>query len=369
MILCSNPLLQYLGHKKEIEQAIRRVLKKGRYILGEELEAFEKEFAKYTGVSYGVGVGSGTEALHLSLAACAVDQGDEVITVSHTAVATAVAINLSGARAVFADIEPEYYTLDPAKIEELITKRTKAIIPVHIYGQPADMEPILKIARKNNLCVIEDCAQAHGAKYKGMAVGSFGDMAAFSFYPTKNLGAIGDGGIILTNNNKLAKKTKLLRQYGWQKRYISQIPGYNSRLDELQAAVLRVKLKYLENDNQCRCNIAESYNRQLAGNGLILPQVRESCRHVYHLYVVRAARRDRLLQLLKKEGIGALIHYPLAVHQQPAYRSKVSSKINLEETEKAVREIISLPIYPQLRADEIKKICSVIKQYNYGLRT
>lgn len=365
MILCSNPLSQYISHKKEIDAAINRVLQNGRYILGGEVQVFEKEFARYIGVAYGTGVGSGTEALHIALAACGIGVGDEVITVSHTAVATIAAIELTGAKVVFTDIEPNYYTLDPRKIKSLITPKTKAIIPVHLYGQPADLDFILEIAKAKQLYVIEDCAQAHGATYKGKAVGSFGDMACFSFYPTKNLGAVGDGGMVVTNNHKLAEKAGLLREYGWAQRNVSSIQGWNTRLDELQAAILRVKLKYLDEDNQKRCELATFYNRQLADTGLVLPSLRQDCQHVYHLYVVRTPKRDALQKALKEQEISALIHYPLPVHLQPAYSGKVFGS-DLRETEQVAKEVISLPMYPELQKNEIKKICSAVKQFFKG---
>ncbi|MFA5779081.1 MAG: DegT/DnrJ/EryC1/StrS family aminotransferase [Elusimicrobiota bacterium] len=363
MILCSNPLAQYLSHKTEIDEAISRVLNKGWYVLGEEVKLFEKEFSEYIGVNYGIGVGSGTEALHIALKSCDIGSGDEVITVSHTAVATVSAIELTGAKPVFVDIESDYYTINTSKIEKAITKHTKAIIPVHIYGQPVDMDKIIDIAKKHKLFVIEDCAQSHGAKYNGRNVGSFGDIACFSFYPTKNLGAIGDGGIIVTSNKKLAEKSKLLREYGWAERYVSHISGWNSRLDELQAAILRVKLKYLDKDNSKRRKLAELYNKELAVTGLVLPKVSKNSTHVFHLYVVRSKKRDDLLKYLKNNGIGALIHYPVPVHLQPAY--KIKSK--LVETEIAAKEIISLPMYPELSESDVKTVCNIIKNFKKGV--
>jgi dTDP-4-amino-4,6-dideoxygalactose transaminase len=314
MILCSNPKAQYLSYKSEIDTAISRVLDSGWYILGKEVKAFEKEFTGYIGVAHGIGVGSGTEALHLALVACGIGRGDEVITVSHTAVATVAAIELAGATPVLVDIDPEFYTIDPDKIESAITTHTKAIIPVHIYGHPADMDPIAEIAEKHNLKVIEDCAQAHGATYKGKRVGSFGDMGCFSFYPTKNLGAIGDGGIVVTGDKELAEKARLLREYGWAERYVSHFTGWNTRLDEIQAAILCVKLKHLDDDNSKREHIAEEYNKELGYVDIILPKQRKDSTHVYHLYVIRAERRDALLSFLREKGIGASIHYPEPVH-------------------------------------------------------
>ncbi len=362
MILCSNPKAQYLSYKKEIDEAISRVLKSGWYILGNEVVKLEKEFADFIGVSFGVGTGSGTEALHLALSACGIGQGDEVITVSLTAVATVAAIELTGASPHFVDIEPQFYTIAPEKIKSAITPNTKAIIPVHIYGQPADMEPVLEVAKEHNLWVIEDCAQAHGALYKGKRVGSLGDIGCFSFYPTKNLGAIGDGGIILTENKELAKKARLLREYGWAERYVSHIPGWNTRLDEIQAAILRVKLRYLEKDNLKRRQLADIYKSKLSKKSLTLPEVRNGVSHVYHLYVVQSEKRDRLLSFLREKNIGALVHYPVPIHLQPAYRH-LEGRDTLPETEKAAEHILSLPMYPELRASDISQIIQAIEKF------
>ncbi|MDD5131485.1 MAG: DegT/DnrJ/EryC1/StrS family aminotransferase [bacterium] len=366
MILCSNPLPQYLSYKEEIDAALRKVMEKGWYILGEEVKSFEKEFASWIGVTQGIGVGSGTEALHLAIAALGIGRGDEVITVAHTAVATVAAIELTGAKPVFCDIDQESYTMDPAKLPAVINDKTKAIIPVHIYGQAADLDPILRIARENKLKVIEDCAQAHGATYKGKRVGSLGDLACFSFYPTKNLGAIGDGGMVVTSDVKLAEKCRLLREYGWAERYVSHIAGWNTRLDELQAAILRVKLKYLATDNNKRNKIAFIYNNALAGTGLVLPAVRKDCGHVYHLYVVRTKRRNELQKFLKEKEIGALIHYPVPVHLQPAYKELAGSG-SLPVTEKAAQEILSLPMYPELTSAEAETVCQAINQFSKGV--
>ena len=363
MILCSNPYAQYLAHKPELDEAIHRVLDKGWYILGEEVKTFENEFATYIGLSHGIGVGSGTEAIHLALAASDVGHGDEVITVSHTAVATVAAIELTGAIPVFVDIESQYYTLNPEKLEKMITPRTKAVIPVHLYGQPADLSPILEIAQKHGLRVIEDCAQATGATYRNGRVGSFGDMACFSFYPTKNLGGLGDGGIVVTANDELAQKARLLREYGWVERYISHARGWNSRLDELQAAILRVKLRYLDGDNTKRTEIAKLYDDNLRETGISIPNCRRDASHVYHLYVVRLRRREDLWTFLKKRGIGALIHYPIPVHLQPAYRGRIRCGDGMEETEKAADEILSLPIYPELTETELHTITAAIQKF------
>lgn len=366
MIQCSNPLFQYLSYKTDIDTAIVRVLEKGWYILGEETKTFEEEFAKYIGVSYGVGVGNGTDAIHIALRACDVGRDDEVITVSHTAVATVAAIEMTGAKPVVVDIEADHYTLDPGKLEKAITPRTKAVIPVHLYGQPADLGPILDIASKHGICVIEDCAQAHGSMYGDRYAGCFGNMACFSFYPTKNLGAIGDGGMIITNDRQLALKARSLREYGWKERYVSQVSGWNTRLDEIQAAILRVKLKYLERDNEKRRNIAALYIDRLKNVGLVLPKTRDNVKHAYHLFVVRSRKRDPLLAFLKKKGIHASVHYPVPVHIQPAYLNRVIISGDLSETEKAAREILSLPIYPELKDEEVLEVVNAVKEFVTG---
>ena len=362
MMFCSNPRAQFLSHKDEIDSAISSVLERGRYVLGEEVSRFERAFAGYIGVARGIGTGSGTEALHIALAACGIGPGDEVITVSHTAVATAAAIELSGGRPRFVDIEPRCYTMDPERVEAAITSKTKAILPVHIYGQPAAMEPILALARANDLWVIEDCAQAHGAWYSGKRVGSLGDVGCFSFYPTKNLGAMGDGGMVVTDNEELAERAAALREYGWAERYVSQVRGWNSRLDEIQAAILHAKLKYLDEDNVRRRCLADRYDSELGETGLELPVAREGTTPVYHLYVVRSRRRDQLLDFLRRNRIMASIHYPVPIHLQPAYRDR-KKPIALPETEKAASQILSLPIYPELELSDLKKITDLIKEF------
>ncbi len=359
MILCSDPKAQYLARKEEINKAVSRVFEGGWYILGDEVESFETEFARYTGAAYGIGVGSGTEALHLALASCGIGPGDEVITVSHTAVATVAAIGLCGAVPVFADIDPETFTMNSESVVKNITPKTRAVLPVHIYGHPVDMDAVCSIAERHNLFVIEDCAQAHGAMLDGKRVGSFGHMACFSFYPTKNLGALGDGGAVLTSDSDLADRAKLLREYGWQQRYVSLIPGWNSRLDEIQAAVLRVKLKYLDEDNCSRKQIADAYHAGLADTELVLPFTRPMADHVFHLFVVRSRKRDRLLNFLKSRGIAAAIHYPMPVHQQPAY---AGSQTDLKETERAAGEILSLPIFPEL-SDGVNTVIDAVLEF------
>jgi dTDP-4-amino-4,6-dideoxygalactose transaminase len=356
MILCSNPKAQYQAHKQEIDAALARVLSGGWYILGQEVKAFEEEFAAYCGVKYGVGVGSGTEAVHLALRACDIGPGDEVITVAHTAVATVSAIELCGATPVMVDVEPDYFTIDPEKVRAAITARTKAIVPVHIYGQPAELGAILELGKKHGVRVIEDCAQAHGATYQGKRVGSWGDVGCFSFYPTKNLGALGDGGLVVTNDTRLAENLRLLREYGWAERYVSHTVGFNSRLDEIQAAVLRCKLRHLDADNATRLRLADSYDNALRELSLTLPKRRAGAAHVFHLYVVRTPGRDRVLAQLRKDGVGALIHYPVPVHSQPAYRHRGRGEGSLPVTERAAREILSLPMYPELAPNELEAV-------------
>jgi dTDP-4-amino-4,6-dideoxygalactose transaminase len=362
MILCSNPQAQYQAHKAEIDTAILRVLDKGWYILGEETKMFEAEFAAYIGVAHGIGVGSGTEALHIALKACGIGFGDEVITVSHTAVATVAAIELAGATPVLVDIEPDYFTLDPDKLEAAISPRTKAIIVVHLYGQPANLASILEIARRHGVRLVEDCAQAHGAIYGGQRVGAWGDIACFSFYPTKNLGALGDGGMIVTNDAVLAERSYSLREYGWVERYVSHTPGLNSRLDEVQAAVLRVKLRTLDTDNAMRARLAQGYDRAFMDMQLNIPKCRLDASHVFHLYVIRCYERDELKSWLKARGVGALIHYPVPVHLQPAYKGRALAAVDgLVITEDVCKKILSLPMYPQLTNEQVTNVCNRLK--------
>jgi len=360
----ANPHAHYLSHKTEIDAAIAATLDGNRYILGPQTQAFEQEFAAYLGVRYASGVGSGTEALHVAIRACDIGAGDEVITVSHTAVATVAAIELAGATPVLVDIDPVTYTIDPNKIAAAITPRTKAIIPVHLYGAAAHLNPIVDLARRHNLKVIEDCAQAHGTRYasRDRVVGSYGDVACFSFYPTKNLGAIGDGGLVATNDPAIAGNLNLLRQYGWRERYISEVAGWNTRLDELQAAILRVKLRHLDEDNDRRRSLAAIYDEQLAGVAT-LPIEPANTRHVYHLYVIRHPQRDALMQFLSERGIGTAIHYPVPIHLQPAYRGRLGDVGSLPETERAAQEILSLPMYPELSAEDVRTVAQAIREF------
>ena len=353
----------YQQYRPEIDAAVHGVLDSGWYILGREVTYFEQEFAAFCGVEHAIGVASGTDALHLALRLFSIGPGDEVITVAHTAVATVVAIEQTGARPVLVDVDPVTYTLDPERLEAAITSRTRAIIPVHLYGQPADMESILDIARRRQVRVIEDCAQAHGALYQGRPVGSWGDVAAFSFYPTKNLGALGDGGAIVTAEADLAQQLRLLRQYGWRERYISEIAGFNSRLDELQAAILRVKLQHLETGNKGRRQLAVQYQQLLAETPLSLPVTRKDCQHVYHLYVVQAPNREALQASLFKAGIATAIHYPAPVHLQPAYAGLGYRLGDLPVTEGLAQQILSLPMYPQLQPSVVEAVAEAIAQF------
>jgi dTDP-4-amino-4,6-dideoxygalactose transaminase len=366
----SDPKAGYLAHQAEIDAVVHQVLKSGWYILGQEVEAFEQGFAAYVGVSCAIGVGNGTDALELALRACGVGQGDLVFTVSHTAVATVAAVELAGATPVLVDINPVTYTMDPNGLEAALAHppigQPKAVIPVHLYGNPADMPSILELARRYDLYVIEDSAQSHGATLDGRMTGAWGDIAAFSFYPTKNLGALGDGGMVVTNDVKLGDRVRQLRQYGWRQRYISDIPGCNSRLDELHAAVLRVKLKYLETENARRRALAARYTAALAASGLVLPTCRENALHVYHQYVVRSRHRDAFQAYLRTQGIDTLVHYPKAVHQQPAYQGRLPTAGSLPQSERAAAEVLSLPIYPELTDDQVDAVIEACSDWGRG---
>lgn len=361
-----DPKANYLAHKAEIDAAIRAVLDGGRYILGPEVEAFEREFAAYLAVRHAIGVGSGTDALQLALRACKVGPGDGVLTVSHTAVATIAAVELAGAVPVLLDIDPCTYTLDCNALEDAVRQDwgvpLKAVVAVHLYGYPADMRGIMEIAGRHGLWVIEDCAQAHGASICGQKTGSWGHIAAFSFYPTKNLGALGDGGAVVTNDPALADYARLLREYGWRERYVSEYGGMNTRLDELQAAILRIKLRYLDCENAKRRESACLYNAKLAVSGLGLPRCSAEATHAYHQYVVRSTERDRLRDWLRERGVGTLIHYPEPVHTQPAYRGRILHGV-LDKTEEVVREILSLPIYPELPPSHVSEVGQLATEY------
>ena len=352
---------QALG--REIDAAINRVLHSGWYILGSEVSNFEQEFAAWCSVPHAVGVASGTDALHLALRALNIGPGQQVITVAHTAVATVAAIEMCGAQPVFVDITPDTCTMDPAHLPAAITPHTRAIIPVHIYGHPAPLTAILEIANRHNLPVIEDCAQAHGALYRGRRVGSWGHLAAFSFYPTKNLGALGDAGAVVTTDPALAERLRLLRQYGWRNRYVSDIPGFNSRLDEMQAAVLRVKLACLDKWNNARRDLAQGYAAGLAHTPLALPVEADHCRHVYHLYAVQTPQRDALQAHLAARGVGTGLHYPVPVHLQPAYTRLGYVPGALPVTERVARQQLSLPMYPQLGRHQLDQVVSAVTEF------
>jgi dTDP-4-amino-4,6-dideoxygalactose transaminase len=350
-------------HKEEILAAMVRVLDSGRYILGEEVNAFEQEFARHFGLSHAVGVANGTDAIALALRTLGVGAGDRVATVSHTAVATVAAIEMAGASPVFLDVTPDTYTLDPESLARTLetVPGIKAVVAVHLYGHPADVPAIIGIARKFGVGVIEDCAQAHGAKLDGRFVGSMGDAATFSFYPTKNLGAFGDGGMVVANGAECARKVRALREYGWERRYISELPGVNSRLDELQAALLRVRLPYLDPGNRRRAQIAAAYDQGLAGTGLILPRTRPGVTHVYHQYVVRHPDRDRFRSRLQSKDTGTNIHYPVPVHRQPAYEGRFAMDPGgLGVTETVAREVLSLPMYPELADATVERVVDAV---------
>ncbi len=361
MILCANPSAQFKHYQTEIEEAVLSVMRGDCYVLGEEVASLEQEFASFIGTTDSVGVANGTDGIELALRALEIGHGDEVVTVSHTAVATVAAIELVGAKPVLVDVESQYYTLNPLQLEEVLSPNTRAVIAVHLYGQAADMDAISAFCDKHKTYLIEDVSQAHGALYKGRRLGSIGDIGCFSCYPTKNLGAIGDAGLITTNDNGLAKKIRMLREYGWEKR-VSKFAGRNSRLDELQAAVLRVKLKHLDEDNQKRCQLAKYYTDQLSELPILLPEIREEVEAVFHLFVIQVEDRQELLQNLKEEGIQAGVHYPVPVHLQPAYQDKIPTAKDMRTTEKLTQRIISLPIYPELSMSDAETIVNVLKK-------
>jgi len=375
----ADPRAGYLAHKGEIDAAVAETLSGGGYILGPMVERFEAGFAAAMGCRHAVGVGSGTDALCVALRACSVLPGDLVITVSHTAVATVAAIELVGARPVLVDIDPSTYTLDPDRLERAVrtltrrpagrdSARLKAIVPVHLYGHPADMPAIMDIAARYGLLVIEDCAQAHGASIRETGAGNWGHAAAYSFYPTKNLGALGDGGAVTAGDDRLAERARLIRQYGWQKERISRMAGMNSRLDELQAAILTVKLNHLEGENARRRRIAGMYDNRLESlDGIRLPAVRPDARHVYHQYVIRAARRDELREHLRRDGVGTAVHYPVPVHRQPAYENRIMVEGGgLEQTERICGEILSLPMFPQMSDEQVARVGQSVSDWMSG---
>ncbi len=346
---------------EEVRDAVDRVLRSGWFILGAEAEAFEREFSAYVGAEHGIAVGSGSDALYLVLKALGIGEGDEVITVSHTFISTADAIVRNHGRPVFVDIDADTYCMDVSQIESRITDRTRGILPVHIYGHPAQMDPIKAIADKYGLYVVEDACQAHGAEYRGRKVGGLATAGCFSFYPTKNLGAYGNGGMIVTNDGKLAQKLRLLRNYGQVKKYRHDLIGVNSRLDEIQAAVLRAKLKYLDEWNERRRELAGLYRDLLADSAIVGPVEKDYARHVYHQYVVRCGQRDVVQQCLLENQIQTLIHYPVALHRQKAYEN-LSVNLRLPVTEEVCDQILSLPLYPTLTHEQVSKVAEEVRK-------
>jgi dTDP-4-amino-4,6-dideoxygalactose transaminase len=365
----NDPKAAYLAQRRAIDTAIAGVLESGWYILGKETGAFEAEFAAAVGSRYGVGVGNGTDALVLALRALGIGAGKTVATVSHTAVATVAAIEMAGAQALLLDIDPATYTMNVAELERVLARpphgieRIDAILPVHLYGQPADLVAIARLAQRHAVPLIEDCAQCHGARFDGKPAGSVGAVACFSFYPTKNLGALGDGGMVTTGDEGIAAELRAIREYGWRgQRYVSERTGINSRLDELQAAILRVKLTTLAADNARRRAIAARYDAGLAGLTLTTSTRDPRAEHVFHQYVVRAAGRDDLRAALQKLGISTNIHYPVPIHLQPAYRGRVVvGPSGMAETERAAREILSLPMYPQLSDVQVDRVVEAMR--------
>ena len=363
MIHFANPRLEYTFLKKKIDKRIKKVLDSNTYILGNEVNKFEKSFSKYIGTKYSVGVSSGTDALILALKSIGIKKGDEIITTSHTAFATIAAIVASEATPVFADIKENDFTIDTSKLLNLITKKTKAIIAVHIYGNPVEIKTLVKIAKQKKIKLIEDCAQAHGAEYQRKKVGSFGLISCFSFYPTKNLSTFGDGGAVSTSNKKIYKKIKLLREYGWKKKNYSIIQSTNKRLDEIHAAILNIKIQFIDKFNSRRINIAKKYLNNIKSKNIILPKLSPSTKHVFHLFVIRIKNnlRKKFLLYLKKNKIVAGIHYPMPNHMQKPYKKYKRKELPI--TNRISKEIVSLPIYPMLKQNELKKIINVINNF------
>jgi dTDP-4-amino-4,6-dideoxygalactose transaminase len=351
---------QYKNIKQEVESAVMATLASAQYVLGPEVAAFEDEFAEYCGGGYGVAVNSGTSALHLSLLAAGVGVGDEVITVSNTFVATVAAIDYVGAKPVFVDIDPFSLNMDPLKIEAVVTSRTKAIIPVHLHGQAADMDPIMGVASRFGLAVIEDAAQAHGAEYKGRRVGAIGDFGCFSFYPGKNLGACGEGGMVITNDKEFSHKLKVLRDWGQEGKYHHTHKGFNYRMDGIQAAILRVKLKYLDKWTSARRSHAALYGNCLSGAELSTADEMSYAKHVYHVYSIQSDNRDFLRSYLTEKGVGTNIHYPIPVHLQKAYMNDCEGGECLPVTENVAGRLLSLPMFPELTANQIEQVCETI---------
>src|SRR5580700_2394249 len=360
MIPLADLKTQYHSIKAEIDAAISGILESSQFILGREVAAFEEAFAEYCGGRYAIAVNSGTSALHLALLAAGIGEGDEVITVPYSFVATAASIRYTGAKPVFVDIDAASFNIDVKAIEAAITPRTRAIMPVHLFGQPADMDPILDIARRHNLLVIEDAAQAHGAEYKGRRVGSIGDFGCFSFYPGKNLGAYGEGGAVVTNNPEHVRTIRLLRNWGQEESYKHILRGYNYRMEGLQGAILRVKLKYLPQWTEARRAHGEAYNRLLAGTGVITPAVMRYARHVFHVYALRAPNRQALQSALTAAGVQTAVYYPIAIHLLEAHQDFGYRRGQFPVSEQLCREELSLPVYPELTDEQIETIAGVV---------
>jgi dTDP-4-amino-4,6-dideoxygalactose transaminase len=355
--------LHYESYKTPIDQSVGRVLASGHFILGPELERFERDFEAFLGSSYVAGCASGTEAIYLALAACSVTENDEVIVVAHTAVPTVNAISMTGAKPVFVDIDPSTYVMDVAEVEAKITNKTKAIIPVHLYGQMVDMDPLLKIAAKHGIRIVEDAAQATGATYRGRKAGTIGDFGAFSFYPSKNLGAFGDGGAVSTKSREDFDRVIMLRNYGQSKRYYHDVIGINSRLDELQAAILSCQIPYVEGWNERRREIAHLYTEGLK-DFVVTPSEADYVRHVFHLYVIQSSNRDQLQAYLLEQGIQTLIHYPVPVHLQKAYGYLGYKPADLPATEFLAKRILSLPMFPGLTHAQIEKVTAHVRKFH-----
>jgi dTDP-4-amino-4,6-dideoxygalactose transaminase len=349
--------------REEIRAAVDKVLESGTYIMGPEVKEFEKEVAEYVGVKHAIGVGNGTDALLLTLDAMGIGPGDEVITTPFTFFATAETVSQLGATPVFVDIDPKTYNIDVNQIREKITPRTKAIIPVHIFGQPADMDEIMEIAREHNLYVLEDAAQAMGSEYKGKKIGSIGHAATFSFFPTKNLGGYGDGGMVVTNDDELAQKIRILRVHGSNPKYYHSMVGYNSRLDELQAAMLRVKLRYLDQWNDARREKAALYNELLKDTPVVTPYHAEDRKHIYHLYIIQAEERDALMAYLKEQGISCGVYYPVPLHRQEVYKDLGYGENSLPNAEYMANRTFAIPLYPELPEEEMVRIAETIKKF------
>jgi dTDP-3-amino-3,4,6-trideoxy-alpha-D-glucose transaminase len=363
-ILPADPGAAYRAHRQEVDAAVRRVLESGWYILGEEAEMFEREFASYVGVAHGVGVGSGTDAIQIALRAVGVGPGHEVITAGFGPVAPVAAIELIGAVPVLVDIDADTFCLRPEGVARAVTEQTRAILAVHLYGHPAEMDALLQISADRGIALVEDAAQSHGARYGGRMTGSFGAAAAFSFYPTKNLGALGDAGMVLTNRSELADRARLIRQYGWQQRQVSDIKGLNSRLDALQAAVLRARLPLLADENTRRREIASTYTKLLRQTGVRLPVEADRAECVHHQYAIRSPRRDALQEHLRKCGIGTGLLYPLAIHQHPAYTDNRLPDGGLPNSESAGREVLCMPVHPHLTDLEIERAAAAVVAFD-----